>query len=111
MATEAGRKMRPAVGWRAPMSPYALLTIPAKMAGPVNLFRWYAKYHTTPKIIKEPHNVELQFMLAGTTGTAMGKKEKSQVRMSQAMEKRLTARPHLPMFHGPICRGAPERRL
>ena len=93
------------------MSPYSLLTIPAKIAGPVNLFRWYAKYHTTPKIIKEPHNVELQFMLVGTTGTALGKKEKSQVRMSQAMEKRLTARPHLPMFHGPICRGARETRL
>ena len=81
------------------------------MAGPVNFLRWNAKYQSVPKPIKAPHNVELQFMLAGITGTAIGKKENVHVRMSQTIEKMLTARPHLPKFQGPICNGAPVRRL
>ena len=81
------------------------------MAGPVNFLRWNAKYQSVPKPIKAPHNVELQFMLAGITGTAIGKKENVHVRMSQTIEKMLTERPHLPKFQGPICNGAPVRRL
>src|SRR4051812_8724635 len=95
-APGALRKMRPRSS-DAKKRFQALWASP-KMAGPRNFLRWNAKYQIVPKLIKPPHNVELQFMLARVTGIAIGKNEKSHVRMSQTIEKMFTARPHLPKF-------------
>lgn len=56
-------------------------------------------------IMHPPHNAQLQFIVADVTGMAMGKKVNTQVMISQHTDMILTAKPYLPMCHGPSVIG------
>lgn len=69
------------------------------------------KYQLRPRIMHPPHRTQLQFMVDGITGMAMGKKANTHVMISQHTETILIARPYLPQFHGPNFKGRFVARL